>query len=81
MFSTISLSFIVFPFLSLDSTSATTGYIASTSTQCLRVYLCIVCWVYLCTGIIPKSVLQAGLVVKCLAAVSSVSAPVSPNPI
>lgn len=60
---------LAFPSLSLDSTFATRGYIASTSTQCLRVYLRIVCGVYLCTGIIP-SVLQAGLVGKCLAAMS-----------
>lgn len=44
---------LVFPFVSLDSTFATKGYIASASTQCLWVCLCIVCWVYLCTGIIP----------------------------
>lgn len=34
-----------FPFLSLDSTFATRGYTASTSTQCLQVYLRIVCGV------------------------------------
>lgn len=53
MFSTISPSFIGFRFLSLDSTFATKGYIAPTSTRCLRVYLYIVCWVYLCTGVTP----------------------------
>lgn len=79
IFLTILPPLLAFPFLSLDTTFATKGYIASISTQCLRVYLRVVCRVYLYTGIIP-SVLQAELVGKCLAAMSSVSVPVSPNP-
>lgn len=57
--------------LSLDSTFATKGYIASTNTHHLWLS-----WVYLCIGVIFSS-LQARVVLKCLAAIAQAMSSIS----